>query len=66
MQHFRTYMSKINSLIEKDKGKKKVKTGGLLSPSAQMNKQEDKQQDAMAIVAEFVKGIRAAREGFNK
>lgn len=63
-QHFRVYFNKINSMIEKTGTK--PKSTGLLSPSGTMQKDAKKQQDAMETVAQFVKGIREARKGFNK
>jgi hypothetical protein len=49
-----------------DDSKDAPKTKGLLSPAGMMKKDEKKQKDAMETVAEFVKGIRAARKGFKK
>ena len=63
-QHFRVYFNKISSMVEKTATK--PKSTGLLSPSGAMKKDDKKQQDAMETVAEFVKGIRAARKGFKK
>ena len=67
MQQFRVYMNKINGMIKSGEKKPKSKSsGGLLSPSRSMPKQDKKEQQGMEVVAEFVKGIRAAREGFKK
>ena len=63
-RHFKSYYNKISSMVDKSKDAPKAK--GLLSPAGMMKKDEKKQKDAMETVAEFVKGIRAARKGFKK
>ena len=66
MKHFQVYFSKVNKEVNKEKSKPVKKQTGLLSPEMPQGKDKDTQKDAVAVIAEFVKGIRAAREGFNK
>lgn len=61
MQHIKDYMKKIDAMIVPiDKAAKPAKKG-LLTPSKDMMSSKEKRTE-LSVIADFVRGIRTARE----
>lgn len=61
MQHYRSQMRKVEQYLKKN-GSDKSSSKGFMKKSDMSNKEAKDQKDAIAVIAEFVKGIRNARK----
>lgn len=66
MQHIKSYIKKIDAMVEGMASRKKSaspSSSGLLSPTGESKQQSKKTLDGADLVAVYVKAIRSARKG---
>lgn len=64
MKHIKSYMAKIDGMIESSPSKKTMDTKGLLAPSGQTKSNIQPSSNAgVELIAAYVKAIRQARKG---
>jgi hypothetical protein len=64
MQHIKNYMAKVEAAINSRTPKKSNKKG-LLAPSKDLQKPENKIDSDLSLIATYVASIRAARQEMN-
>lgn len=65
MKHIKSYMKKIDAMVESMASKKKstASSSGLLTPTGTSKSQTSKSLDGAELIAVYVKAIRNARKG---
>lgn len=61
MQHYKNQIRKVEQYLKKN-GSDKQASKGFMKKSGVSAKENKDQEDAIAVIAEFVKGIRNARK----
>jgi len=62
MQHYRNQIRKVEEYLKKNGSDKQSSSKGFMKKSDASAKENKDQQDAIAVIAEFVRGIRNARK----